>query len=91
MTRMISTGLGRYGTRRLLAGDEFEAKPSLVRALIATGLARMAPKPETAPAAMPEPAPPQITEEIFTSPAPEILQPERPAPRRRRKSDNVPD
>lgn len=89
MPKMIALRAMKYATRRLLAGDEFEAKPSLVRALTAIGRARLAdpdiPIPTKAPEPEPLPPPPVVPKginpikpnpsSILTTPAPEKLDP----------------
>jgi hypothetical protein len=58
--RLIATKSYRYATRRLQAGDEFEASGVLARALVGARKANYAPDQAPRP---PEPAPPVQAEE----------------------------
>jgi len=56
--RLTATRSFSYATRRLKAGDEFEAPASLARALIGVKKARASFAPGPAPRQQPPPAPP---------------------------------
>jgi hypothetical protein len=68
---MIASKVLTYGTRRLRAGDTFEATPQHARVLTAVGLAREtarisvpAPKPVSKPAPVRPPLPPIVETEL---------------------------
>jgi len=53
MQKMIAQSSMRYNTRRLVAGEEFEARPRDARVLAAVGKARPAAEPQVRYPAMP--------------------------------------
>lgn len=60
--KLIARKSFRYNTRRLMAGEEFEAKDKYVAALVGARLARHAEAATPAPAAPPKPVGPDIDE-----------------------------